>query len=84
MLVEAIDTWAWLDMKLTESLRRSPYFFVLADECEDISTTEELSICCRWIVNGKPEEHFLIVFHITALDAATISEKISRFCWRTQ
>ena len=52
---------------------------MLADECVDISTTEELSIYCRWIVNGKPEEHFLTVFHITALDAATISDTICTF-----
>ena len=77
MLLEAIDTW--LDRKLMESLRSSPYFSVLADECVDISTTEELSICCRWIVNGKPEEHFLTVLHISALDAANISDAICSF-----
>ena len=74
MLLEAIDTW--LDRKLVESLNSSSYFSVLADECVDISTTEQLSICCRWLVNGKPEEHFLTVLHITALDAATISDSM--------
>ena len=77
MLLEAINSW--LDMKLIESLKSSPYFSVLADECVDISTTEELSIFCRWIVNGKPEEHFLTVLHICAQDAATISDAISSF-----
>ena len=43
-LLDAIDTW--LDKKLVSSLASSPYFSVLADECEDISTAEELSICC--------------------------------------
>ena len=52
---------------------------MLADECVDISTTEEKSICCRWIVNGKPEEHFLTVLHICAQGAATISDAISSF-----
>ena len=52
-LLDAIDTW--LDKKLVSSLASSPYFSVLADECEDISTAEELSICCRWITNGKTE-----------------------------
>lgn len=77
MLLEAIDTW--LDRKLMESLTSSLYFSVLADECVDISTTEELSICCWWIVNGKPEEHFLTVLHISALDAANISNAICSF-----
>ena len=48
MLLEAINSW--LDRKLIESVKSSPYFSVLADECVYISTTEELSICCRWIV----------------------------------
>ena len=77
MLLEAINSW--LDKKLIESLKSSPYFSVLADECVDISTTEELSICCRWIVNGKPEEHFLTVLYLCAQDAATISDAISSF-----
>ena len=45
MLLEAINSW--LDRKLIESLKSSPYFSVLADECVDISTTEQLSICCQ-------------------------------------
>ena len=77
MLLEAINSW--LDRKLIESFKSSPYFSVLADECVDISTTEELSICCRWIVNGKTEEHFLTVLHICAQDAATISDAICSF-----
>ena len=43
-LLDAIDTW--LDKKFVSSLASSSYFSVLADECEDISTAEELSICC--------------------------------------
>ena len=52
---------------------------MLADECEDISTAEELSICCRWITNGKPEEHFVTLLHITATDSATISNAICSY-----
>ena len=67
----AIDKW--LDQKLTKSLMSSPYFSILADECEDVATCEELSICCRWLVGGKPEEHFMTILHVTATDAATIT-----------
>ena len=52
---------------------------MLADECVDISTAEELSICCWWIVNRKTEEHFLTVLHICAQDASTISDVINSF-----
>ena len=49
MLIEAIDTW--LERKLLTSLKSSPFFSILADECQDICT-QELSICFRWIVMG--------------------------------
>ena len=62
-----------------DSLKNSPYFSILADECEDISTQEELSICCRWIVNGKPEEHFMTILHVLACDAKTITDKLESF-----
>ena len=77
MLLDAIDTW--LDQRLIQSLKSSPYFTVLADECEDITPAEELSICGRWVVNGKPEEHFLTVLHISAQDAETISGEICSY-----
>jgi len=62
-----------------ESLKTSPFFSILADECEDVSTNEELSVCCRWIVDGQAEEHFLDMVHIPACDAATISEELEKF-----
>ena len=74
MLLEALDTW--FERKLLHSLRSSPYFSILADECQDISTHEELSICCRWIVDGYPEEHFL---HIKEVDAASITQALTSF-----
>ncbi|XP_064386984.1 zinc finger MYM-type protein 1-like [Halichondria panicea] len=76
-LIEAIATW--LRRKLLKSLRESPFFSILADECEDISTQEELSICCRWIVDGQAEEHFISVLHVLACDAETITEAIESF-----
>ena len=54
----------------------SPFFSILADECQDICTQEELSICCRWIVNGCPEEHFLTVLHT---DAEAITDTLTSF-----
>ena len=42
-LIEAIDIW--IERKPTCSLQESPYFSILADEHQDISTQEEQSIC---------------------------------------
>ncbi len=74
LLIEAIDIW--IERKLICSLQESPYFSILTDECQDISTQEELSICGRWLVNGKPEEHFLMVLHVHSRDASTIAEAL--------
>lgn len=77
MLMESIDSW--INLKLLESLKASSFFSILADECEDISTKEELTICFRWIKEGKPEEHFLNILRIRSLDAATIADAICSF-----
>ena len=49
-----------------------------------ISTQEELSICGRWLVNGKPEEHFLTVHHVCSTDAGTIAEAVQSFLQQKQ
>ena len=74
VLIEAIDIW--IQRKLMCSLQESPYFSILADECQDISTQEELSICDIRLVNGKPEKHFLTVLHVRSTDAGTIAQAL--------
>ena len=44
----------------------------MADECTDIATIEELSICCRWVENGEPVEHFLEIIPLKRSDAQSI------------
>lgn len=51
----------------------------LTDECENISTQEELSLYFQWLVNGLPEEHFLTVHHVTATDAKSITDVLTSF-----
>ena len=82
MLIEAIDTW--LQRKIIRSLQLSSVFSILADKCQDISTQEELSICGRWLVHGRPEEHFLTVLHVRSTDAATITEALQSFISQNQ
>ena len=77
MMIDSIDTW--LKRRLLRSLTSSSFFSILADECQDICTQEELSICGRWIVNGRPEEHFLSILHVKSTNAATITEAITSF-----
>ncbi len=76
-LIEAIDTW--IERRLLLSLKSSPFFSILADECQDVSTQEELSICCRWVVDGHSEEHFMTILHIRSLDAETLTGAITSY-----
>ncbi len=77
MLIEAVDTW--LERKLLKSLKSSPYFTVMADECQDISSQEELSICFRWLIDGCPEEHYLTTLHVKSTDADAITAAITAY-----
>ena len=74
VLIEAIDIL--IERNLICSLQKSPHVSILADECQDISTQKELFICGRWLVNGKPEEHFLTALHVRSTNAGTIAEAL--------
>lgn len=74
MLLDVLDIW--LERKLLQSLKSSPYFSILADKCQDISSLEELCIRCRWIVDG---EHFLDILHVKDVDAASITQSLTSF-----
>ena len=76
-MIETIDTW--VERKLLESLKASPFFSILADEYQDVSIQEELSICFRWIVNGCPEEHFMTILHVKSTDTDTITKAITSY-----
>ena len=76
-MIEAIDIW--VERKLLESLKASPFFSILADECQDVSTQEELSICFSWIVNGCPEEHFMTILYVKSTDPDTITKAITSY-----
>ena len=82
MLIKMIDIC--IERKLMCSLQESHYFSILADECLVISTLEELSICGRWLVNGKPVEHFLTELLVCSTDAGIIAEVLQSFLEQKQ
>ena len=51
--VEALGTW--VEESLLKRLKNS----IMADECTNVTTVEELSVFCRWEEDGLPVEHFL-------------------------
>ena len=76
-MIEAIDTW--VERKFLERLKARPFFLILADECQDVSTQEDLSIYFHWIVNGCPEEHFMTILHVKSTCADTITKAITSY-----
>ena len=44
---------------LLERLHKAPFFSIMVDKCTDATIIEELTIYCRWVEHGVPEEHFI-------------------------
>ena len=68
--VEALGLW--VDESLLEALRRADFYSLMADECTDITTIEELSLFFRWVENGEPVEHFFDIIPLKRADAESI------------
>ena len=77
MMIEMIDIR--IECKLVCSLQESPNISILAEECHDISNQDELSICGKWLVIGKPVEHVLTVLLVRSTDACTTAEALQSF-----
>ena len=41
----------------------NPFFSIMVDECTDVTTIEELTICCCWVESGVLEELFPLKFY---------------------
>ena len=46
----------WVEEELLQSLKGISILTVMGDECTDVTSMEELSLCFRWLRDGKPEE----------------------------
>ena len=54
-VVEFVQTIGqWVEESLLKRLHQAPFYSLMADECTDVSTIEELSIFCRWLEDGLP------------------------------
>ena len=53
--VNALGTW--VEESLLKRLHKAAFFSsIMADECTDVTIIEELTICCRWVESGVPED----------------------------
>ena len=76
--VNALGTW--VEESLLKQLHNVPYFFsIMADECTDVTTIEELTICCRWVESGVPEEHFIEILPLKKANAESICSALVEY-----
>ena len=62
----------WVEEFLLKRLHQASCFSIMADECTDVATIEEMSVFCRWEEEGSPEEHFLEIVHLKQANAESI------------
>ena len=68
--LEALETW--VEESILKRIHQAPFYSIMADECIDVSTIEELSIFCRWVENGEAMEHFIEIVPMKETDAESI------------
>ena len=59
-----------------QCLHQVQYFSLMADECTDVSTIQELSVFCQWVEARLPVEHFIEIVSLKKADAETIYETL--------
>ena len=57
-------TGIWVDEFQPKLLHKTPFLSLLADECTDITTIEELSVFCRWVQDEALVENFFLKFYL--------------------
>ena len=51
----------------------------MGDECTDVTSMEELSLCLWWLKDGKSVEHSLVVLHVMRTDTETLTSAITTY-----
>lgn len=62
--------------EITEEVKNSEVFSIMADETKDVKKKEQISLVLRYYYNGVIQESFLHFESAEKLDAAGLSEKI--------
>ena len=54
-------------------------FSIMADKCTDVTTIEELTICC-WVESSVPAEHFIKILPLKKANAESIYSALVEYC----
>ena len=70
--VAVVALGTWVEESLLKSLHQATCSSIMADECTDVATIEEMSVFCRWEEGGCPEEHLLELLHLKEANAESV------------
>ena len=80
-VVEFMNTQrTWAEKSLLKRLHKATVFTIMADECTDVTTIEELPICYHWVESGVPEEHFIEILPMKKANAESIYSSLVEHC----
>ena len=60
--------------RITAEVGKSGYFGIIMDETSDISRTEEVSLCLRYVINGETKENFVGFFAAASTEGEILYE----------
>ena len=69
----------FIDQSVLSRMKKSQFYSIMADESADVSSKEELSICGRWVEDGKAVEHFLDIVRAREVDAQSLTQYLLEF-----
>ena len=70
----------WKSHFSTQAASYGTLFSIMADECTDVTTIEELTICRHWVESGVPEEHFIEILPMKKANAESINSALVEYC----
>ena len=59
---------------------KAPHFSIKVNECTDVTTIEELTICCHWVESGASEEYFIEILPLKKANAENIYSALVEYC----
>ena len=70
----------WVEESLLKRLHNAPFISIMADECTDVTTIKELTICCHWVESCVPEENFIEILPLKKANAENIYSTLVVYC----
>ena len=62
----------------TQAASKGFFCSIMADEFTDVTTIEELTICCCWVESNVPEEHSIDILPLKKANAESIYSALRR------